>query len=308
MEFSQQTLSSKVVFTGKGLHSGRVVRLEVLPAPAHSGIVFRRVDTEQPVSILAHIDNVSSTQLSTTIGQGAHQIGTIEHLMAAFYGMGIDNAIVNVDAPELPILDGSSRMFVNEFLRVGLRRYPVQKRLLIVKKRFEYRDGDKVIKIEPAKSLRFRCAIDFSGSVIGQQSIDFAYSPDSFLTVADARTFCHLREVNAMRQAGLALGGSLENAVVVGDEGVINEEGLRGDNEFVRHKLLDCIGDLALLGAPLVGLVSVTKPGHALHVSFMRELEKVKHQHLTIVEPTADRTRAEENHAHPVMLPSAVFG
>jgi UDP-3-O-[3-hydroxymyristoyl] N-acetylglucosamine deacetylase len=267
----QSTIKSRVKFFGTGLHSGKPVTLDVLPAKAGHGIQFQRTDIVGSAPILATAENITSTALSTTIGTAPVSVSTIEHLMAALVGLGIDNALVRLDGPEVPIMDGSAGPFVDKLLAAGIAKLMGVRQQYVVKKAFEVRDGDKVMRVEPARRLTFRCVISFAG-VIGHQALDFTFSRPAFLSLCDSRTFCHEKEVNAMRAMGLALGGSLANAVVVTDSGILNEDGLRSADEFVRHKLLDCIGDLALLGAPLVGLVTVERGGHALHARFMREL------------------------------------
>jgi len=303
---NQKTLNHKIVLTGKGLHTGRLVRMEISPAAANTGIVFQRAANPNAPPLVALAQNVTSTELCTTLGSGISSVATIEHLMAAFVGVGIDNAIVRVNAPELPIMDGSSKPFVDELVRCGSKEQQVGKRYYVVKKSFEFRLGDRLIKIDPARSIRYRCSIDFGKGFIGQQSLEFSMTKKSFLKLSGSRTFCHVQEVNAMRAVGLALGGSLENAVVVTDTGVMNEEGLRSQDEFVRHKLLDCIGDLALLGAPLVGCITVHKPGHTLHAAFLNELLMKKDRYLALVEP--DAFRVGEAAELGIAAPIAVYG
>ncbi len=287
----QHTVASKITLSGRGLHSGRLVRMEILPAAANTGIVFQRTDIPNSVAVEAQPYNITSTDLSTTVGSGSNAVSTIEHLMAAFAGLEVDNALVKVNAPEIPIMDGSSTEFVDAIMRAGIKRLGFVRRQYVVRRAFEVRQDDRFIRIEPARRTKFKCSIDFKSKVIGSQSIEWSMGRDEFLQLANARTFCHINEVNAMRQVGLAQGGSLENAIVVTDTGVMNSEGLRGQDEFVRHKLLDCIGDLAILGAPLVGLITVHKPGHALHAQFMVELLKQKSQVLSILDgvPTPEK-------------------
>ncbi len=258
--------------------------MEIMPAAANTGIVFQRTDIPNSIAIEAQPYNITSTDLSTTVGAGANAVSTIEHLMAAFAGLEIDNAIVKVNAPEIPIMDGSSTAFVEVLLQAGLKRLKLPRRQYVVRRAFEVCQGDRFIRIEPARRTKYKCSIDFTHKIIGRQSIEMAMGRAEFLQLANARTFCHINEVNAMREIGLAQGGSLENAIVVTDNGVMNPDGLRGSDEFVRHKLLDCIGDLAILGAPLVGLITVHKPGHALHAQFMIELLKQKSQVLSVLE------------------------
>ncbi|MEY4631601.1 MAG: hypothetical protein RIQ81_1721 [Pseudomonadota bacterium] len=268
----QSTLRGPVEFSGVGLHSGVHARLVVLPAPADHGIVFVRRDSAAASPVAARWDQVSITELSTSIGDGSSRVSTIEHLMAAFSGLGIDNAMVEITGPEVPILDGSSMAFVAHMLEAGIDEQAARRSCLQVIKPFLYEESGKAVKIEPAPQIEFRCTISFPDPVIGRQTIYYRHSDRSFLELASARTFCHYRDVETMRRAGLALGGSLDNAVVVTDEGVMNPGGLKGGDEFVRHKLLDAIGDLSLTVAPLAGRITLYKSGHGVHARFMREL------------------------------------
>jgi UDP-3-O-[3-hydroxymyristoyl] N-acetylglucosamine deacetylase len=255
-----------------------------MPAGAGNGIVFHRTDDVKAMPVAANPTNISATNLSTTIGNGINRVATIEHLMAAFAGLGIDNATVQIDGPEVPILDGSSAPFVDAIQAVGVRRLEKNRKMLIVKKAFEVRDGEHSIRIEPCDKLTFVCEIEYASQAIGNQSLEFDFSRSGFMELCNARTFCHIAEVEAMRKNGLALGGSLENAVVVDDKKVMNAEGLRGRDEFVRHKLLDCIGDLALLGSSLVGKVTTHKSGHSLHAKFTKELWSKREEYLAVIE------------------------
>ena len=301
----QHTLSKSVIFTGKGLHTGRIVRLEVLPAAPNTGIVFQRTDHPNAVAMAAHAANVTTSELCTTLGAGASSIGTIEHLMAAFVGMGVDNAVVQLNGPEVPILDGSSKPFVTGFMKAGLKRQNYNRRYMVVKEAFEFQDGDRFIRVEPAKKTEFHCEIDFGDSFIGRQSLSMRLNTKEFMKLSMARTFCHLNEVNAMRKVGLAQGGSLENAVVVTDSGILNEEGLRADDEFVRHKLLDCIGDLGLMGCPVVGKFTVVRPGHAFISNFMNALLAQRHKYLTVIEPGP---AVREEDAEVALAAAVVYG
>lgn len=287
---AQQTVACRIDLSGVGLHSGRVVHLEILPADIGTGIVFKRVDLLGAPSIPAHVNNIQSTDLNTTIGVGEARVSTIEHLMAAFAGLGIDNAIVKVDGPEVPVMDGSAEPFVEAILAAGIVPQGAQRRLLIVREAFELRQGDKWIKVEPADETTFTMNIEFKSKAIGKQVVEFRWQHDSLESIFASRTFCHMNDVQAMRKVGLALGGSLENAVVVSDEEVLNPEGLRADDEFVRHKLLDCIGDLALLGAPIVGRVTASKSGHGLHAGFMKALWHKRSEVLAVVEDVSHKS------------------
>jgi len=279
----QNTLKDTVSFQGQGLHSGKATQMNIRPAPAGYGIKFIRIDQSLTSIIEAQAGNITKTELCTTLGNGSESISTIEHLMAAFLGLGIDNAMVEIDATEIPIMDGSALPFAEGFLKVGLEELDQPRKSLVVKKTFEFHDDDRSVKIEPSDHPSYQCSIDFGKGFIGRQSIDFKLTQENFLELANARTFCHINEVNYLKSVGLALGGSLENAVVVTDDGVMNEEGLRNKDEFVRHKLLDCIGDLFLLGAPIIGRITVIKPGHGLHAKFMQEVLNRKDELFTVV-------------------------
>lgn len=284
----QATLQKPVSFIGKGLHSGRVVHMTVNPAPVHMGIVFVRSDIPQSKPILAQADQVTCTALCTKLGHGAQSVATIEHLMAALSGLGVSNAVVHVDAPEVPIMDGSSAEFVRAFLKVGLVEQDAPAKAYRLKRSLTIEDGDKKIRLEPSEIQRIKCSIDFKTRVIGSQSIDYRENLENFLTIADARTFCHLSDVQSMHEKGLALGGGLDNAIVVTEFGVLNESGLRAEDEFVRHKLLDLIGDFSLLGAPLLADISAYKSGHALHAKALQTLLSQKELYLEEFYPTAE--------------------
>lgn len=284
MRNCQQTIARRIDLSGIGLHSGRMVRLEILPGDVGSGIVFKRIDILGMPTVAAHVSNIQSTDLNTTIGIGEVRVSTIEHLMAAFAGLGIDNAIVKIDGPEVPVMDGSAAPFVEAILDAGILPQSAERRVFVVRESFELRQGDKWIKIEPADSTTYSMSIEFKSQAIGRQSVEIEWTESAFEEIFASRTFCHVNDVTAMRKAGLALGGSLENAVVVSDDEVLNPEGLRYDDEFVRHKLLDCIGDLALLGAPLIGKITASKSGHGLHAGFMKALWQKRSEVLAVVE------------------------
>lgn len=280
----QGTVSRKLFFAGVGLHSGKLIELAIQPAPSGHGIRFLRTDRTNAEVVLATPESVSCARLCTTIGVGDHQVSTIEHLMAAFSGLGIDNALVTVNAPELPILDGSAAPFIDKMMEAGVQIQAERRKVLIPLVPISVRQGDQWIKVEPLygrspqslyekPELEIIYSIDFPGSqVIGFQKACIHFSSQSFMELCEARTFCLESDIHKMRDQGLALGGSLDNAVVVGREKVINNDGLRFDDEFVRHKLLDCIGDLALLGGRLCGRVVAHKAGHALHTELARKI------------------------------------
>jgi len=271
----QRTLKTTVRTTGVGLHTGARVELTLRPAQPDSGIVFHRSDLAQPVSIPARAENVGDTRLSSTLVADGVSISTVEHLMSALAGLGIDNLHVDVAGPELPIMDGSAGPFVFLLQSAGIIEQAARKRYLRVRTPVEIHDGDKWARFEPFAGFRLDFTIDFPHPVFGTENrhvvVDFA--EHSYVKeVARARTFGFMQDVEAMRSAGLALGGSLQNAVVLDDTRVLNSEGLRYDNEFVKHKVLDAIGDLYLLGHPLIGQYTAFKPGHALNNAVARAL------------------------------------
>jgi UDP-3-O-[3-hydroxymyristoyl] N-acetylglucosamine deacetylase len=271
----QHTLGNKAVFSGIGLHTGKTITLTLRPAEAGTGIIFHRVDLSPAVSIEARAANVVNTRLSTTIGRGEGSVSTIEHLMAALYGCGIDNAHVDINGPEVPIMDGSAAPFVEAIRKAGSRPCSKPRKYLVVKKPVTVVEGDKKISIIPSRHYKISFDMQFSHRVVRSQSRSMLFTPDSFADeYAGARTFGFLAEVEMLKAHGLALGGSLENAIVIGDEGVINEEGLRYSDEFVRHKILDSVGDLALAGYRLIGHVKAAKSGHDLNHKLVTELLK----------------------------------
>jgi UDP-3-O-[3-hydroxymyristoyl] N-acetylglucosamine deacetylase len=263
----QQTIAEKVSCTGIGLHSGAPTQLTLHPARAGAGIVFVRTDLPDPVEIPARSNQVSSTALATTLGHGDATVATVEHLMAALYGLGIDNVRVEVDGPELPVMDGSSAPFVYLIRSAGVFTQRARRSLLRIRKPVEVVDGARSIRIEPARDFRVTYAVDFEHPAIRRQQLALApLDADGFeREISAARTFGFLREVEALWDAGFARGGSLDNTVVLDDEKVVNAEGLRWPDEFVRHKVLDLCGDLALLGAAVQGHVHVERGGHFLH-------------------------------------------
>jgi UDP-3-O-[3-hydroxymyristoyl] N-acetylglucosamine deacetylase len=281
---SQTTLAKRISLDGVGLHTGKPIHIDLLPADAGTGIVFKRTDVAASSPIEAHVLNIHSTDLNTTIGTNDLRVATIEHLMAAFAGLGVDNVIVKVNGPEVPVMDGSAQPFVDRILEAGICKQDSHRRVFVVKNACELRQGDKWIRIEPADSTIFSMEIDFRSRAIGRQTFEIDLGQKGFEEVVDSRTFCHVNDVNAMKKAGLALGGSLENAVVVSDDEVLNPEGLRCADEFVRHKLLDCIGDMALLGGPFLGKITAYKSGHGLHASFLKLLWQKRTEVFSIVE------------------------
>ncbi len=269
--WNQRTVARRVSCTGVGLHSGAPVTLTLAPAPADAGITFVRRDLD--LELPARHDLVVDTRLSTSLGQGAARVATVEHVLAALHGMGIDNCRVEVDGPEVPILDGSAAPFVCMLVEAGARIQREAKRYLVLTRPVEVRDGDKLARLEPADGFSVRFTADFGHPLITDQGFGIEVSDRTFeREVARARTFCFRRDIEAMQARGLARGGSLENAIVVDDFSILNPEGLRFPDEFARHKVLDAIGDLALLGRPLLGALTAVKSGHALNQALVRQV------------------------------------
>ncbi|HKE42767.1 MAG TPA: UDP-3-O-acyl-N-acetylglucosamine deacetylase [Casimicrobiaceae bacterium] len=271
----QSTLKKLIKTTGVGLHTGARVDLTLRPAAPDTGIVFHRVDLPQPVSIPADARNVGDTRLSSSLELNGARVSTVEHLMSALAGLGIDNLHVDVAGPELPILDGSAGPFVFLLQSAGIEEQSAPKRYLRIKSPVEIRQDDKWARFEPHHGFVLDFTIDFPHPVFGSENrhvvIDFAehsYTKE----VSRARTFGFMQDVEAMRSAGLALGGSLQNAIVLDETRVLNSEGLRYDNEFAKHKVLDAIGDLYLLGHSLIGRYAAYKSGHALNNAVSRLL------------------------------------
>ena len=271
----QRTLKNVIRATGVGLHTGDKVYLTLRPAAPDTGIIFRRVDFDRPVEIRACPHNVGDTRLSTTLTNGDVRVSTVEHLLSAFAGLGIDNAYVDVSAPEVPIMDGSAGPFVFLLQSAGVEEQNRAKRFIRIKRPIEVRDGDKYARFEPYNgfSVEFSIAFDHPAFQDRAKRANIDFSTSSFVKdVSRARTFGFLRDIEALRQQGLALGGSLDNAVVVDEYRVLNDEGLRYEDEFVKHKILDAIGDLYLLGHTLIGAFKGHKSGHALNNQLLRAL------------------------------------
>lgn len=266
----RRTLKRAVGCTGIGLHSGRPVRLDLHPATAGHGVRFLRTDVG--VEIVACLENLARLDHATTLSREGVSIETVEHLLAALSGLGVDDVRVEVDGPEVPILDGSAAPFVILLHEAGLKPLPVARKYLRVLRPVEVVRGGKSARLLPADHLRVSYTIGFDHPLLRHQAVCVRVTPQAFAQdVAPARTFGFLREVEALRKAGLARGGSLENAVVIGETGVLNNK-LRFEDEFVRHKVLDAIGDLSLLGHPVLGHLEATKGGHALHAALAQKL------------------------------------
>ena len=267
----QQTIAEKVSCTGIGLHSGVPVQITLLPARAGSGIVIVRNHPGGVVEIPARAGAVASTRLATTLGHNGDTVSTVEHLLAALYGLGIDNARIVVEGPELPVMDASAASFVYLIRSAGIYVQLEPSNVLRFRKPIEVRDGERWIRVEPARAFRVSYAIDFEHPAIRRQEFCVeSWDPEAFeREIAGARTFGFLSDVRTLWDAGLAKGGSLDNTVVLDDERVINSDGLRWPDEFVRHKVLDLYGDLALLGAPIRGHIRAERGGHSLHLELV---------------------------------------
>lgn len=271
----QRTLKNAIRATGVGLHTGQKIYLTLLPAPVDAGIVFRRVDLNPVVEIEAKAENVGETTLSTTLMNGDVKVSTVEHLLAAMAGLGIDNAIVEVSAAEVPIMDGSAGPFVFLIQSAGIQEQAAAKKFIRIKKPVVVQDGDKIASFLPFDGFKVTFSIDFDHPVFQgrtlKTSVDF--SSTSFVKeVSRARTFGFMHEIEYLRSKGLAKGGSIDNAIVVDDYRILNEDGLRYEDEFVKHKVLDAIGDLYLLGNSLIGEFKAHKSGHGLNNKSLRQL------------------------------------
>jgi UDP-3-O-[3-hydroxymyristoyl] N-acetylglucosamine deacetylase len=272
--------------TGVGLHTGEKVYLTLRPAAAGTGIVFRRVDLPTPVEISASPYAVGDTRLSSCLEKDGVRVSTVEHLMSALAGLGIDNLYVDLTAPEVPIMDGSAGPFVFLLQSAGLQEQKAPKKFIRILKTVEVREGDKWVRFEPHNGFKLDLSIDFDHPALerSSQSVCVDFSATSYIKeVSRARTFGFMQDVEAMREQGLALGGSLDNAIVMDEYRVLNSDGLRYDDEFVKHKVLDAIGDLYLLGHPLIGAFSGHKSGHALNNMLLRRLleERYAWEHVT---------------------------
>ncbi len=275
----QRTLKNPIRATGVGLHSGIKVEMHLRPAPVNSGIVFRRMDLEPAADLKANPYLVTDTRLCSVLESGTAKVATVEHLMSALAGLGIDNVLVDLDGPEVPIMDGSSAPFVFLLQSAGIEEQDAPKKYVRILQPLEVRDGDKWVRFTPHNGFRieFTIAFDHPAFNKGAQKVVVDFDHTAYTKeVARARTFGFMHEVEALRNHGLALGGSLDNAIVMDEFRVLNNDGLRYDDEFAKHKVLDAIGDLYLLGHPIIGAFEAYKSGHALNNKLLREL--MEHQ------------------------------
>jgi UDP-3-O-[3-hydroxymyristoyl] N-acetylglucosamine deacetylase len=269
----QRTLKKEINCFSVGLHTGRKVNMKIKPAPVDTGIIFVRKDLPDAEPIHANYKNVCDTTLATTLGSNGVTVSTVEHLLSAFSGMGVDNAIIELDSFEVPIMDGSALPFVNMLKEVGTRVQEKNKRLLIIKKPVSVTEGDTSAMLLPAEEFKITYEIDFKHPVIGKQSYSMIFSDEKYeKEICAAQTFGFLKDLEFLQAKGLALGGSLKNAIVLDDKKIINKEGQRIPDVFVKHKILDAIGDLFLLGMPIIGHFIAYKSGHRMNNLLLKEL------------------------------------
>ncbi len=280
----QKTIDKTTTISGIGLHSGARIDMKLRPATENTGIIFHRLDSERVIDIKACAENVVDTRLATVIGRDGVSVSTIEHFMAALAALGIDNLHIDINGPEVPVLDGSAAPFIREIQQAGVRTLHSSRKFIAIRKPLEIIEGEKRINIIPSRFFRISFDIAFDHPAISVQHYSMKFTTENFCKeVASARTFGFLHEVEYLKANGLARGGSLENAVVIDDNGVMNPEGLRFQNEFVRHKVLDSFGDFSLLGSPLLGHIRAFKAGHDLNAKMVRKI-KENPDHWTYVE------------------------
>lgn len=301
MQIYQRTLKRPVTCTGIGLHSGKTVNMHLRPAEANTGIMFKRSDLADAPLIPADVHHVTDTRLCTTVGEGDVHVSTVEHLLSAMAGMGVDNAVVEVDSPEVPIMDGSCAPFVFLIRNAGLVSQPEPRQYYRVAREVSISDGDKKISVAPADELEVSFTIEFNHPIIRRQTMNFSLDEANFdKEISRARTFGFLSDMAKLQKCNLALGGSLDNAVVVDNYQVLNEDGLRFPDEFVRHKVLDFIGDLALVGRPVVGSFRAFKSGHALNNQLFKKF-LADPQACQLVTPRLDASAQTVDYRVPAM-------
>jgi len=284
---NQKTINKDIIFKGVGLHSGANVTMTVKPAKPNSGILFKRVDLKENNIIVPNIFNVSSAVFCTTIAnESGVSISTVEHLMGALYGLGIDNALIEIDNQEVPILDGSAKIFIKEISKAGIKNSEAPIKIIKIEKRIEFNDGKKTISIEPSKvSLDIDFELKYENSLIGTQRNSVNVFESDLTDIYNSRTFCLFDDIKKLKEMGLAKGGSLDNAIVVKDNKILNEEGLRNKKEFVNHKILDCMGDLFLAGYKIIGKIVCSQGGHKLTNQLLRKVFQ-NDQNFSLIEIT----------------------
>lgn len=288
----QVTIRRDVRIEGIGLHSGKAAAVTLKPALPNTGIVFVRKDLEQPVLIPATFEFVTQTKLATTLGRDGVTISTVEHLLSAFKLLRVDNALVEVEGPEVPIMDGSASAFCDAILAAGFFDQAVVRKVAVLKKRIEVRKGDKMALIEPSHQLQIKARIEWNHAAIGTQELTYILGKSDYRELSRARTFGFLKDVEALKRMGLVQGGSYDNAIVLDEERVVNPEGLRYADEFVRHKVLDAIGDFALAPLSIVGNVTLIKAGHEIHAELVQSIfsnpENYEVKSLDEIQPAVD--------------------
>jgi len=272
----QSTLKSKIIFSGVGVHNGRAVTVSIEPVEIDTGIIFKRTDINNNNEIKAVIDNVVNSSLCTKISNDVGvSVSTVEHIMAAFSALDLDNVLVKINAPELPALDGSSHEYIKKILNAGIKVQDKKRKFLKIIKNVKVNNGDRFISISPSNGLSINIAINYPDTIIGYSEYFYKHTKENFINnLSMARTYTLFEDIEKMRTAGLAIGGNLNNAIVVDRDRILNPDGLRLENEFVKHKALDCIGDFYLLGMPLIGDINCFAPGHNLNQHFIREILK----------------------------------
>ena len=282
---TQKTLKNNVLFSGVALHSGLDVNVKIKPAKPNFGIVFKRVDIKNDNLVYPNFMNVSNTSLNTTIeNEFGARVSTIEHLMGALFGLGIDNALIEIDNEEVPILDGSAKIFIEKIISAGIETSDVPIKIIKINKEIKFSDGERFISIKPSTlSLDIDFELKYKNEIIGNQKNTFKVYEDDLTDVYNSRTYCLYEDIEMIKKNGLAKGGSLENAIVVKDKEILNPEGLRNDKEFVNHKILDCIGDLYTSGYRIVGSVKCSQGGHYLTNQLLRKVFQNK-ENFSIIE------------------------
>ena len=271
---NQKTINKNLTFKGVGLHSGLVSTMTIKPAEPNSGIIFKRIDIKENNIIIPNVFNVSSAVFCTTISNEASaSVSTIEHLMGALYGLGIDNALIEIDNQEIPILDGSAKLFVEAISKIGIKNSNAPIKIIKIKKKIEFNDGNKIISIEPSKiSLDIDFELKYENDLIGTQRNLVKVFESDLTDIYNSRTFCLFEDIEKLKKMGLAKGGSLDNAIVVKNNEILNENSLRNEKEFVNHKILDCMGDLYLAGYKIIGKIICSQGGHKLTNQLLRKV------------------------------------
>ena len=301
---NQKTIKNNITFKGVGLHTGLQANLTIKPAEPNTGIIFKRTDIKDNNIIIPNLFNVSSAFFCTTISNDyGVSVTTIEHLMGAFYGLGIDNALIEIDNNEVPILDGSAKMFVEAITNIGIKKSDIPIKIIKIEKKIEFNDGQKTISIEPSKiSLDIDFELKYENSFIGNQRNSINVYETDLTDIYNSRTFCLFEDVEKLKKMGLAKGGSLDNAIVVKGDEVLNEHGLRNEKEFVNHKILDCMGDLYLSGFKIIGKIVCSQGGHKLTNQLLRKVfeNKANYSLIEIKEKTLPHAFINKNYLRSI--------